>query len=538
MTGLNSSQVNEMLPVANQLIFSSNDFGLKASDPRQLLNLCQSLCDLDGFELQRKVNNYIQRVTGAKTAFIINLTSRCHEAVVQVVGEQILDQEYRFSLPGSILNEAVLKNHPIVTEIFDLDKDLLKILYLENGHTFLNIPIESIQNEIVLLCCIIDYKTENESQCVDFVQECFRYCVGTLVNTIAYEEHKRLHLSCHSLLTGARNLISHLGDVTDLLREIMTEARKLTKAERCSLFLLDEEGNLVSKVFDGVRSSEKLKEVKIKAGQGIAGYVARTGSLLNINDAYAHPLFYKEVDIDTGFRTRNILCFPIVDKAQIIGVAQLCNKMEGGSFNMFDEEVATAFSVYCGISIMHSLVYKKIQDAQARSKLSNELMMYYMKVEENEVDRVIEHQAEIDYNMNDFMFSPRNIPLDDTLSLSLKMFEEMGFIQHFKIPIRTLVRFIMYAKKGYRNIPYHNWSHAFGVQHFIFFMLKNGKMIERGHLSQLEGLALLVSAMCHDIDHRGTTNQFQLLQDNNSLAKVYSSEGSFLSLILGLLLLV
>lgn len=41
----------------------------------------------------------------------------------------------------------------------------------------------------------------------------------------------------------------------------------------------------------------------------------------------------------------------------------------------------------------------------------------------------------------------------------------------------------------------------------------------------LEGLAMLVSAMCHDIDHRGTTNQFQLYS-GNSLASLYSSEGS------------
>ena len=54
--------------------------------------------------------------------------------------------------------------------------------------------------------------------------------------------------------------------------------------------------------------------------------------------------------------------------------------MDGLYFDVFDEEVATAFSIYCGISIMHSIVYKKIQDAQARNKLSNELMMYHMQV--------------------------------------------------------------------------------------------------------------------------------------------------------------
>lgn len=109
------------------------------------------------------------------------------------------------------------------------------------------------------------------------------------------------------------------------------------------------------------------------------GHVAATGEILNIKDAYKHPLFYKGMDEATGFKTRNILCFPIRDEDNIVGVAQLCNKI-GGHFDYFDEQVASAFSIYCGISIMHSLVYKKIQDAQARSRLSNELMMYHMQV--------------------------------------------------------------------------------------------------------------------------------------------------------------
>lgn len=89
------------------------------------------------------------------------------------------------------------------------------------------------------------------------------------------------------------------------------------------------------------------------------------------------------MDEATGFKTRNILCFPIRDEDTIVGVAQLCNK-NGGHFDYFDEQVANAFSIYCGISIMHSLVYKRIQDAQARSQLSNELMMYHMQVSDVE----------------------------------------------------------------------------------------------------------------------------------------------------------
>lgn len=60
--------------------------------------------------------------------------------------------------------------------------------------------------------------------------------------------------------------------------------------------------------------SRVQKEFRIPADQGIAGHVATTGKILNIKDAYSHPLFYRGVDDSTGFRTRNILCFPIKDE--------------------------------------------------------------------------------------------------------------------------------------------------------------------------------------------------------------------------------
>ena len=69
---------------------------------------------------------------------------------------------------------------------------------------------------------------------------------------MAYQEEQRLKEQCENLLSVARNIFSRLGDLTDLLREIMNEARKLTNADRCSIFLLDRATNeLVGKVFDG-----------------------------------------------------------------------------------------------------------------------------------------------------------------------------------------------------------------------------------------------------------------------------------------------
>ena len=92
--------------------------------------------------------------------------------------------------------------------------------------------------------------------------------------------------------------------------------------------------------------------------------------MLNVKDAYrlqrskyslnkafvlhSHPLFFRKVDERTGFFTRNILCLPIKDATgELIGVAELCNKLGRSTFTDHDEQIAAAFSVYCAISISH-----------------------------------------------------------------------------------------------------------------------------------------------------------------------------------------
>merc|ERR1719334_1638077 len=105
------------------------------------------------------------------------------------------------------------------------------------------------------------------------------------------------------------------------------------------------------------------------------------------------------------------------------------------------------------------------------------------------------------------------------------MFSDLGMLNKWRIPRDSLARFILMVKRGYRDPPYHNWTHGFTVAHFAFLLLKNCSLIERGLISDIEAFALLIACMCHDLDHRGTNNTFQI-SSNSVLAALYSSEGS------------
>lgn len=348
-------------------------------------------------------------------------------------------------------------------------------------------------------------------------------------------EQKRLAEQSEIFLAMAQNVFSSLDDMTMLVRNITKEAKTLVRAETCSLFLLDKEhGELVAEVFEkNGLDDEYLKEIRLPLNHGIAGHVASTGQFVNVKDAYSHPLFYKLVDQRTGFHTRNILCFPIKDTAgEVVGVAELCNKIGCPSFTKNDEQIAATFSVYCAISISHCLLYRKLQETNRRSHLASELMVYdsQLKIAEEDVLRLTIRQiSPVDTLHPEFCswaFLPRMIPSQEQqINACISMFNDLGFCTRWRIKKKTLSRFLLMVAKGYRDVPYHNWTHAFAVAHFAYLLLRTNVTLD--YLSDVERVSLLVAALCHDIDHRGTNNAFQV-KSKTPLAQLYSSEGSVL----------
>ncbi|XP_051782498.1 cGMP-dependent 3',5'-cyclic phosphodiesterase isoform X1 [Erpetoichthys calabaricus] len=497
-----------------------------------ILQLCGELYDLDAASLQLKVIKYLQQETSSMCCCLLLVSEDNHQLFCQVVGEKVMEEEISFPLTFGRLGQVVEKKTSITLEDISSEehKQLNSMLGFE-VHSMLCVPVISrATSQVVALACAFNkkgqqrYTKEDEHK----IQHCFCYTSTVLTSTLAFQKEQKLKFECQALLQVAKNLFTHLDDVSVLLQEIIIEARNLSNAEICSVFLLDRTSSeLVAKVFDGGVVNDE-KEFRIPADQGIAGHVATTGKILNIKDAYSHPLFYRGVDDSTGFRTRNILCFPIKDENnEVIGVAELCNKINGPWFNRFDEDLATAFSIYCGISIAHSLLYKKVHEAQFRSHLANEMMMYHMKVSDEEVSKLlksgIEPVDEIHPSFAYFTYTPRSLPDESTPMCILSMFEDMGFINTYKIDLNTLARFCLMVKKGYRDPPYHNWMHAFSVSHFCYLLNMNLELSK--YLEDIEILALFVSCMCHDLDHRGTNNSFQVAS-KSVLAALYSSEGS------------
>ncbi|MDZ7261557.1 MAG: GAF domain-containing protein [candidate division KSB1 bacterium] len=163
------------------------------------------------------------------------------------------------------------------------------------------------------------------------------------------EEHQRLSV----LFSITRNISPEL-QLDKLLFLIMDEVKKALNADRCTVFLLDEDRHeLWSKVAHGE------KEIRFPSHLGIAGHVATTGEVLNIPDAYADARFNRDIDKKTGYHTRNMLTFPMRNKrAEIIGVFQVLNKLDG-PFTTEDEELLDAISAISATQIENAQLYEQ-----------------------------------------------------------------------------------------------------------------------------------------------------------------------------------
>ncbi|NXK01042.1 PDE2A phosphodiesterase, partial [Corythaixoides concolor] len=289
----------------------------------------------------------------------------------------------------------------------------------------------------------------------------------------------------------------------------------------CSVFLLDRLSHeLVAKVFDGGVVDDESYEIRIPADQGIAGHVATTGKILNIRDAYAHPLFYRGVDDSTGFRTRNILCFPIKNESQGMGTRAVAPRSTLRWWHRRGGGGTLGLSALVGVS--QGTVWGRFGDA-----LGTLWGPGLLQVSDDEYTKLlsegIQPVSTIDPNFASFTYTPRSLPEDDTSMAILSMLQDMNFINNYKMDRQTLTRFCLMVKKGYRDPPYHNWMHAFSVSHFCYLLYKNLELVN--YLEDIEIFALFISCMCHDLDHRGTNNSFQVAS-KSVLAALYSSEGS------------
>ncbi len=130
-------------------------------------------------------------------------------------------------------------------------------------------------------------------------------------------------------------------DLTALLRRIVDDVTRRLLADRGTLYLVD---HARQELVSHVAHLPEISEIRLRLGEGVAGWVAQSGELLSIPPNTNDPRFSGKIDAMTGYRTRSLLAVPVFGEAdQVIAVLQLLNK-RGNGFQRSDETLLAALA--------------------------------------------------------------------------------------------------------------------------------------------------------------------------------------------------
>ncbi|XP_076858975.1 dual 3',5'-cyclic-AMP and -GMP phosphodiesterase 11A isoform X2 [Brachyhypopomus gauderio] len=332
------------------------------------------------------------------------------------------------------------------------------------------------------------------------------FCGIAISNAQLFAASRKEYDRSRALLEVVNDLFEEQTDLEKIVRKIMHRAQTLLKCERCSVQLLEDIESPVVKFTKSFEllspkcsadtensfkdSMEKSSYSDWLINNSIAELVASTGLPVNISDAYQDPRFDAEADQFSGFHIRSVLCVPIWNSThQIIGVAQVLNRLDGKPFDDADQRLFEAFVIFCGLGINNTIMYDQVKKSWAKQSVALDVLSYHATCSKTEVDKFKAANIPLvcELGIDKLSFDDFSLDVDAMITASLRMFMELGMVQKFKIDYETA---------GFQET-----------------------------LTELETLALLVGCVCHDLDHRGTNNAFQA-KTGSALSLLYGTSAT------------
>ncbi|MFA5110915.1 MAG: ATP-binding protein [Desulfobaccales bacterium] len=179
-------------------------------------------------------------------------------------------------------------------------------------------------------------------------------------------------------LVQVTSLVNSSLDTQEALDNALKGVEQMLDAEVSSIFEVDPaKGELFFSLARGT-GADRIKTLRLKIGEGIAGWVAQTEKPLICADTSRDPRFFKQFDAWSGFQTRSILCVPLKSRDRLIGVLEVLNKNSPAGFTDEDLEIMTIMGNLIGPALENARLYSRLKE-----KLS--LTMEDLKVAEQKL---------------------------------------------------------------------------------------------------------------------------------------------------------
>jgi HD-GYP domain-containing protein (c-di-GMP phosphodiesterase class II) len=169
-------------------------------------------------------------------------------------------------------------------------------------------------------------------------------------------ENERLR----ALLDTAHSLTSTLA-LDEVLDRAMSAAERFLRAESSSIWQIDEaKGELYFRLVHlKTAPSDEVKQIRLKIGEGVVGWVALHGEPAIVNDVQKDPRWSAAVDAKADFETRSILSAPLRVRDRLAGVIQMVNKIGADAFSEEDLRDLTVLADLVAIALENARLYEE-----------------------------------------------------------------------------------------------------------------------------------------------------------------------------------
>jgi len=157
-------------------------------------------------------------------------------------------------------------------------------------------------------------------------------------------------------------------DLGELIPFVMERCREALNAEAASVLLLTPEGSDLYFPYvsdDDPVVAHRLVDLRLPADRGICGSALQERRPILVEDAQHDPRFYPGIDRETGTITHSIVAVPLASRRGAIGVLEVLNRRDGGSFNADDLAFLETISGSIAIAIENARLYSQLRDSEA-----------------------------------------------------------------------------------------------------------------------------------------------------------------------------
>lgn len=272
------------------------------------------------------------------------------------------------------------------------------------------------------------------------------------------------------------NLILASPNLDTLLVNLKDEVLGLVDAERITIYAVTEDGK---EIFSKVKAGDEIREFRVPIDNtSIAGYVARNLKVLMIQDVYssdelsaidAELRFNREFDLQTGFRTKQMLVVPVVSSGKLMGVLQLINKKNGESFLPEDRQAATE------IAETLSVAFHNQEKTRVKQLSKFDLLVAENLVLSKEIEEAVQTARDSNQPVEKILIEKFKIKKAD-IGRALQSFYRTVFYE-FKPGIPIPDRFIGALDPNY--LRQHLWVPLRQEEESVFIVIDNPRALDK-----------------------------------------------------------